>query len=34
MSAVARFIDQIQDEGGLKGTDIANFADVSSATVQ
>lgn len=33
MSAVARYIDRLQDDGGLKGTDIANFADVSSATV-
>lgn len=33
MSAVTRFIDRLQDDGGLKGTDIANFADVSSATV-
>jgi uncharacterized protein (DUF2384 family) len=31
--AVARYIDQLQDRGGLKGTDIANFTDVSSATV-
>jgi uncharacterized protein (DUF2384 family) len=33
MNAVARYIDTLQDRGGLKGTDIANFADVSSATV-
>lgn len=33
MTAVARYIDSLQDQGGLKGTDIANFADVSSATV-
>ena len=33
MNAVARYIDRLQDHGGLKGTDIANFADVSSATV-
>lgn len=33
MSAVARYIDSVQNHGGLKGTDIANFADVSSATV-
>jgi uncharacterized protein (DUF2384 family) len=32
-AAVARYIDSIQDQGGLKGTDIANFTDVSSATV-
>lgn len=33
MNAVTRFIDTLQDNGGLKGTDIANFTDVSSATV-
>lgn len=33
MTAVARYIDSLQDNGGLKGTDIANFTDVSSATV-
>ena len=33
MNAVSRYIDTLQDQGGLKGTDIANFADVSSATV-
>jgi uncharacterized protein (DUF2384 family) len=33
MTAVARYIDGLQADGGLKGTDIANFADVSSATV-
>ena len=32
-AAVARYIDSLQDKGGLKGTDIANFTDVSSATV-
>ena len=32
-AAIARYIDSIQDHGGLKGTDIANFTDVSSATV-
>jgi uncharacterized protein (DUF2384 family) len=32
-AAVARFIGSLQDHGGLKGTDIANFTDVSSATV-
>ena len=32
-AAVARYIDSLQSQGGLKGTDIANFADVSSATV-
>jgi uncharacterized protein (DUF2384 family) len=33
MTAVARYLDTLQDQGGLKGTDIANFANVSSATV-
>ena len=33
MTAVARYIDSLQDQGGLKGADIANFTDVSSATV-
>ena len=33
MTAVSRYIDNLQGNGGLKGTDIANFADVSSATV-
>lgn len=32
-STVARFIDDLRDEGGLKGTDIANIANVSKATV-
>jgi uncharacterized protein (DUF2384 family) len=32
-AAVARYIGSLQDHGGLKGTDIANFTDVSSATV-
>jgi transcriptional regulator with XRE-family HTH domain len=31
--AVARYIDQLREVGGLKGTDIANIADVSTATV-
>ena len=31
--AVARYIDELREEGGLKGTDIANIADVSAATV-
>lgn len=30
---VARYIDQLGQSGGLKGIDIANIADVSSATV-
>lgn len=32
-SAIARYLAALRDSGGLKGTDIANFADVSSATV-
>ncbi len=31
--AVARYIDELREVGGLKGTDIANIADVSTATV-
>jgi transcriptional regulator with XRE-family HTH domain len=31
--AVARYIDELREAGGLKGTDIANIADVSAATV-
>src|ERR1700674_2161105 len=31
--AVPRFIDELHAEGGLTGTDIANIADVSKATV-
>jgi len=30
---VARFLGDLQKTGGLKGTDIANFTDVSKATV-
>ena len=30
---VARFLSDLQSAGGLKGTDIANFTDVSKATV-
>lgn len=30
---VTRYIDDLGEHGGLKGTDIANIADVSSATV-
>jgi hypothetical protein len=33
MTSVTRYIDALHNQGGLKGTDIANFADVSSATV-
>jgi hypothetical protein len=33
MQAVVRYIDDLKSEGGLKGTDIANIADVSPATV-
>jgi uncharacterized protein (DUF2384 family) len=31
--AVARYLGELQDGGGLKGTDIANITDVSKATV-
>src|SRR5215475_12054639 len=31
--AVPRYIEALNDEGGLSGTDIANIADVSKATV-
>ncbi|MCG8562850.1 MAG: MbcA/ParS/Xre antitoxin family protein [Hyphomicrobiales bacterium] len=31
--AVARYLDELQTEGGLKGTDIANVTEVSKATV-
>ncbi len=31
--AVERYIDELREAGGLKGTDIANIADVSTATV-
>ena len=30
---VAQFLARLQETGGLKGTDIANFAGVSKATV-
>ena len=30
---VVQFIDRLQQTGGLKGTDIANFTGVSKATV-
>jgi len=33
MTAVARYLDELHDIGGLKGTDIANITDVSKATV-
>ena len=32
-SAVSKLIDDLRDRGGLKGTDVANIADVSPATV-
>jgi uncharacterized protein (DUF2384 family) len=32
-NAVGRIIDNLQAEGGLSGTDLANIADVSKATV-
>jgi hypothetical protein len=31
--AVPRYIDELNEVGGLSGTDIANIADVSKATV-
>ncbi len=31
--AVERYLDELRDMGGLKGSDIANIADVSTATV-
>ena len=31
--SVTRFIEELRHEGGLKGSDIANIADVSTATV-
>jgi transcriptional regulator with XRE-family HTH domain len=31
--AVARYISELQERGGLKGSDIANITDVSKATV-
>lgn len=30
---VVRYINELRESGGLKGTDIANIADVSKATV-
>lgn len=32
-SAVAKLLDDLRDHGGLKGTDVANIASVSPATV-
>lgn len=32
-NAVARIIDDLRQKGGLKGTDVANIATVSPATV-
>jgi len=31
--AMERYIDELREAGGLKSTDIANIADVSTATV-
>lgn len=31
--AVVRYLDELEDVGGLKGADIANITDVSKATV-
>jgi transcriptional regulator with XRE-family HTH domain len=33
VSAVTKIIDDLRDRGGLKGTDVANVAEVSPATV-
>lgn len=33
MNAISRYISDIEEMGGLRGTDIANIADVSKATV-
>jgi transcriptional regulator with XRE-family HTH domain len=33
VSAVAKILDDLRDRGGLKGTDVANVASVSPATV-
>jgi transcriptional regulator with XRE-family HTH domain len=33
MQAVARYLEDLKTEGGLKGTDVANITDVSAATV-
>lgn len=33
LKAVPRFLDELSQLGGLKGTDIANITDVSKATV-
>jgi transcriptional regulator with XRE-family HTH domain len=33
VSAVTKLIDDLRDRGGLKGTDVANIAEVSPATV-
>src|SRR5437868_6855542 len=33
MSAVAKIIETLRERGGLKGTDVANIAAVSPATV-
>lgn len=33
MNAIVRYIQDIERIGGLRGTDIANVADVSKATV-
>ena len=33
MDAVARTIDTLRERGGLRGVDVANLTDVSTATV-
>ncbi len=32
-NAVARIIEDLREHGGLKGSDVANIADVSPASV-
>jgi transcriptional regulator with XRE-family HTH domain len=33
LGAIPRYIDELEERGGLKGADIANITDVSRATV-
>jgi transcriptional regulator with XRE-family HTH domain len=33
MNAVSKILDDLKERGGLKGTDVANIAEVSPATV-
>ncbi len=32
-SPIVQYLDNLQAEGGMKGTDIANVADVSKETI-